>query len=276
MHKRDAIVLIVICCVVVVCAGATRGSKLLMCTTNLKKIGEAMPMYCDSYDGKMPTVSGGNYIRSHYVCATYDTTTGQVWTMLGCLFKAGLVPDGRTFYCPSTRGWMDEYLAFSNPAPWGSNLDKQAPNPPGFGIIWLRITKGYIYWPQSTTMVTGSGSNLYGVGGVLLDSGGSSGASLRYKVGQPAPPYLASQLDSGRALVADCEGQKDDSTRYNVNTLFPDGHTRYQLVPQYNGKWICPYQVHRPADSVASEWYGDGTMWDNIAMMSNYMYLLQP
>jgi prepilin-type processing-associated H-X9-DG protein len=281
MLKRDAIVLVVLCGLVVLCAGAGRmHAKLVMCDANLKSIGEAMRMYCDSYDGKMPTLNpsfingkwvDGNCIHAQYVCSMYDAsaTPNQVWLLLGCLLKAGLVSDGRTLYCPSAPGYMDEYLSYSNPAPWGSNLPNQMPNINGTGNIWLRITKGYIYWPQSTTLVT---AGYHGVGGVLLDGNGYS----RYKVGQPAPPYLASQLDPARAMVVDGEAQKDESGKYKVNALFGDGHIRYQLVPQYSGKWICPYQGSRPSGAIATEWYSDGVLWDNVTLMSNYMYLLQP
>jgi prepilin-type processing-associated H-X9-DG protein len=286
MRKRDAVVLAILVTFVVLNAGAFRmHSKVLMCTTNLQKIGQALPMYCESYDGKMPSMNlyvnytdnkwhSENCERAHWAISQYQPGTGQAWSGLGCLFKAGLTPDGRTFYCPSAAGYMEEYASYCSPAPWGSNLQLQMPNSPGNGNLWLRITKGYIYWPQGNQNVASSYINPFD--GKPLGYPNSSNGYSRYKIGYPAPPLLYSQLAPSKAMAVDSEPQQDDGTNYKVNGLFGDGHVRYQLVPRYNGLWICPYQASRPATAIPSQWYGDGMLWNDITLVSQYVYQLEP
>jgi prepilin-type processing-associated H-X9-DG protein len=289
MRKHDAVVLIVICGLALLSAGALQvggriRAKALMCTVNFKEIGQGLAAYYDYYDDKMPTMNvyydnGGwraqNCVRVHYVYSQWDDGINpkQIWTLLGCLFKAGIVTDGRTFYCPATERSMDEYLSYSNPAPWGSNINLQAPNigSGATGNMWLRARKGYVYWPQSTELVT----SLY-----QLDDQGWG----RYKVGRPMPPMKASQLDVNKAMAVDGEGQRDDAGGFKVNALFPDGHARYQFVPRYTdpatGKrlWICPYQGSRPASADPRDWYmyGENTVWNDVTIICNYMYALEP
>jgi hypothetical protein len=261
MRKRDAMVLLVLCGSVVLCAGAGRmHSKLLMCTTNLKMMAQALPVYCDSYDGRMPGMDNTNSIRAFYLLSAQDTSTNkQTWYNAGCLFKSGLVPDGRTFYCPAAPGYMSEYLAYSNPAPWGSNLALQAPNRPGTGNVWLRAIMGNIYWPQNRRLATASDISSLG-----------TGASLRYEAGYPLPAWTASDVDPAKAIMVDARGQKDEGTTYQVNAVFSDGHVRYQPVPvdAATGKWMYPYQAQIPVGATSSQWVE--------TTMARYMYRLQP
>lgn len=261
MRKRDAIVLVLLCGFVVLCAGAGRmHSKLLMCTTNLKKMSQALKVYCDTYDGTMPAMDSVTYIRAYWMLSSWNYTTNkQDWANAGCFFKAGLIPDGRTFYCPATPGYMDEYLAYSNPAPWGSNLQLQAPNQSGTGNAWLRAVKGYIYWPQSKRLATASD----------LATMGSS-VSLRYQVGYPMPTYTISELDPARAMVVDSVALTDETGMYKTNALFGDGHVRYQTTPRNSstGKWYYPYQGQFPNGLTAAQC--------TEIIMCQYMYQFQP
>jgi hypothetical protein len=240
-------------------------------------------VYWGTYDGKMPTMNAygsggqwyyGNCIRPHYVYSVYyaEATPNQEWMLLGCLFKAGMVPDGRTFYCPATNGSMDEYGAYSNPGPWGSNIDQQTPNigPGATGNLWIRATKGYVYWPQGREMVKTGWITPY-------DSNPMpSVSSWRYEIGKPASPFKASDLDTTKVMAVDGTPQRDSTGGYKVNTLFPDGHTNYQFVPKHGDKWICPYQGGRPLDMNPAEWYGDSALLDSVTKICNYMYAFQP
>jgi hypothetical protein len=283
MRKRDVIVLVLICGFAVMSAGALRrgGSmraRTLMCTVNMQKVGQGMSAYFGTYDGRMPvtwvSVTGGkrvsaNCVRYHYMFSWYDDVSGvqppQIWLQFGCLYKAGIVPDAETFYCPATEGSMDDYKSYGGHSPWGELPQYGNPAP-----TYIRLTTGFAYWPQARGMVTGT-STLYGVDGVALTSNGYG----NYRAGLPAPALKASDIDAGRAMAADNGPQPDGLGGYKVNTLFPDGHTNYQPVPRYDGKWICPSRGRRPTDVPESQWYGDGNLLDNVTMMSNYMYLLE-
>jgi len=244
-----------------------------------------MSLFTDSYDGRMPTMNvvltgsgttapwqAENCIRAHYVLSQWDAYAGQIWMLLGCFFEADLIEDGKTFYCPATDGWMDEYLSYCGPAPWGSNLDLQPPNAGGSMNKWLRITHGYIYWPQGKRMCAGTASAVCLADGTPLDGGGY----WRYAPGRPEPPQKASDVDMLRAMVVDSMAHVDDAGSYRTNALFPDGHTKYQYVPTTSdGRWICPYQALLPAGADPAEWYGNGTFWDDTARIYNYVYQLQ-
>jgi prepilin-type processing-associated H-X9-DG protein len=300
MRKCDAVVLVVICGIALLSTGAMSvggrmRAKTLMCTANLQKIAQAMAAYTDNYDGKMPTMNvytysgtwrAQNCIRVNYVLSQYSdgASPRQIWMLLGCLFKAGLITDGRTFYCPATTGAMEEFLSYSNPAPWGSSIQLQVPNsgPDGNGNMWLRARKGYIYWPQGKQMVTESFRNPYD--GQPLGEPDSTNGWGRYAVGKPAPPLKFADLGPNYAYAVDGEGQRDDSGGYKINTLFGDGHVKYQFVPRFTdpatGKrlWICPYQGSRPANADPLEWYrqSDGYWWDSVTNICNYVYALEP
>jgi hypothetical protein len=294
MRKRDTIMLLILCGLVLFTSGALRSggsarAKALMCTANMQKVGQGLSVYWGGYDGRMPnmnwdyTANGRwrfeNCVRGNYVYSVYSSYVEpkQAWVLLGCLFKAGVIDDGRTFYCPATEGSLDEYKSYSNPAPWGnSTAIQQAKESLQTGNTWLRANKGYMYWPQGRLMVQSGYKSPYDNLRPLGDGMGWG----RYQVGQPAPPLNSSDLDIGKAIAVDHESQPDGTGGYKVDALFPDGHTNYQPVPKHNDdgtmKWLCPYQGSRPTAVNPYEWYGDGQLWVYATMMSNYMYLLQP
>jgi hypothetical protein len=296
MKKRDVLILLLVCAFAVFCAGAlhkggSQRARNLMCTVNMQKVGRALSAYWDQYDGRMPNMNYStstgvytfqNCVRTPYLYSVLDQgaiTSGdkQAWLQLGCLFRSGVVTDGKLFYCPATYGAMDEYYAYSSPSPWGSSLDQQISNYPGNGNIWLRSVKGTAYWPQGKLMATGSSATLYNpYDGQLLGYPSSTNGWSRYLAGKPAPPFKASDLDIGKSTAVDNISQPDGFGGYKVDALFPDGHTNYQPVPKYDGKWLCPYMGGRPSDVVAAEWYGDGSLWDNTTMPANYMSMLVP
>jgi prepilin-type processing-associated H-X9-DG protein len=293
----DVAVVVMLCIFVLMTAGAMyRGgsmkAKTLMCTVNMQKVGQGMSVYSDVSDGRMPSMNlytengkwkSENCIRTHFVYSQWNSTVtpNQEWMLFGCLFKAGMISDGRTFYCPATSGAMDEYNSYNNPAPWGSNLQLQPANIPGTGNIWLRVIKGYIYWPQGSQMVLSGFLNPYD--GKPLGYPNNNNGYGRYQIGKPAPPLKFADLGLNYAYAVDGESQKDDSGGYRVNALFGDGHVKYQFVPRYTepatGKrlWICSYQGSRPVNSDPKEWYknGDNTVWDAVTIICNYMYALE-
>jgi hypothetical protein len=281
MRKRDAIVLLLICGFVLLNAGALRtgGSmraKLLMCTTNMKKLGEVLPVYCDGYDGRMPypasVVQGGlSYIKTPYeICMDPDrnaTTPNDVWVNLGCLYKAELVSSGMLFYCPANPSGFAEYDSYC----WSGSLDASGNkvrvpwgttyNWPTYASSWWHVSamKGYIFWPQSKHLLTQADFN-------VLSSQPGVNPAVRYRVGLPATPANFSDMNPNKAFSGDY--QAHNVPGYSVGAVFGDGHVNMQNVPVDNGKYWYPYQSSPPAGATVSQWSERNT--------SEYMNALQP
>ena len=81
-------------------------AQRIQCQSRLRNIAAAIGPYASTYDGKMPTMNayaeGGrwiteNCIRAHYIYSQWDASAGQIWVLLGCLFKAGIIERSRLF-----------------------------------------------------------------------------------------------------------------------------------------------------------------------------------
>jgi hypothetical protein len=231
----DAVVLIGLCAIVVLTAGAMSiggriRAKTVMCQQNLRCIGQALNVYTEDYQGKLPVTDGvlydsRPYIHAYYLLRAMTSTTAKPWYHLGCLFGSGLVTDGRSFYCPAAKGSTDDYLQYCAPAPWGS-LPQNINNPPsGNGNQWLRVTKGYIYWPQSTEAADN-------------DYMGNMSGNIGYKLGYPQTPATADKVDTSKAIVADEIFHVE--SQYKTNALFWDCSVAYQDDGKTaDGKLMC-------------------------------------
>jgi prepilin-type N-terminal cleavage/methylation domain-containing protein len=274
-------------------------AQRLQCQAKLKGLGSALSPYAGSYDGKMPTMeveaASGRWqtvecIRAHYIYSKYIEGTApqpQVWLLMGCLYKAGFIESGMSFYCPAVEGWRDEYDSYNSPAPWGSQLELQPGASPGTGNTWLRAWKGYVYWPQGRKMVKSGFISPFTNRALNYRSDyptpASFGAGGRYQVGKPAPPIRYDEIGPGFSFATDGTAHSIKGSGYLTGAVFGDGHVNMQKMPQHlraaDNKllWICAYQNKRPADADPAEWYGDGaTPWDSITEISNYVFALQP
>jgi hypothetical protein len=236
MRKRDAIVLVLLCGFVVLCAGAGRmHSKLLMCTTNMQKTGQAMAIYTDSYDGKLPTLQ---YYDSQVPCieSTYlisrNRIAGPLYIHLGCLYGAGLIPDGQSLFCPGIDGWRGEttnmgtnngtYLGAVHAVTKKFVDIKPGVSQPNQG--W-KATKGYCYWPLSKRRVISPGDI----------TAMPSSCWHNYVVGLPFSATKADDMDTSRPMVTDRKFHRDSGGGWMVNCLHPDGHVTYQPQPKADG-----------------------------------------
>jgi prepilin-type N-terminal cleavage/methylation domain-containing protein len=261
----------------------------IQCSSHLKGLAASLAPYAEMHDGKMPAMdvslngsswTMGNAVHAPYYISAYIDTASprQIWMLLGCLFNAGIIDNGKTFYCPATEGWLDEYKGYTTAGPWGTNLPNQQANQTT-SSIGIRMPKGYTYWPQGRKPVYQVGTNLYGpYDSRALGDGRGWG---RYNVGFPAPPLKYSDLGPNYAFAVDHQPHAVRGSGYVVGAAWGDGHAGAQKVPQYNHngtlKWICYFQGTRPSDYKTTEWYGDGSIpWDNITVISNYIYMLQP
>ena len=218
-------------------------AKRLQCQTRLKAIGTAIAPYADTYGGKMPlmTSADNRWQHGHWQLASLDAGTGiQTWYGLGCIFKSGFVTDGRLFYCLATEGWLDEYLSYCNPAPWGTHLDQQQPNigPGATGNLWLRCTKGYSYWPLARKNWTATD-----FAAVKAGSDAGNNFTARYAVTSAAAPVNYADIGMSRSLCFDFSIHQVKGSGYNINVLFGDSHVILHKVPKNAAdKYMYPWQ----------------------------------
>jgi prepilin-type N-terminal cleavage/methylation domain-containing protein len=220
-------------------------AQRLQCQTRLKSIGGAMAPYAETYDDRLPMMTGapntpsaGTFMRGHWNVSELKDDV-QKWYALGCLFNAGFVTDGRLFYCPAAPGWREEYLSYSNPGPWGTKLDQQLPNI-GAGNVWICVKRGYTYWPLSRKIMTAKE-----YASVLSRPAvQNQGFDLRYKTGYPSPAVKYSDLDPGRAISWDASTHAVKASGYNYNVAFGDSHVIMHRVPKdtTTGKNLYWYQ----------------------------------
>jgi len=95
---------------------AREGAKRTACLSNLRQLGVAMIEYSIRFKGGYAPIgymrtSGGTHIKMLNTTAYYNRTDGSGPIMLGYLVAAGLIKDGKPYYCPSESNpqWMYNY-----------------------------------------------------------------------------------------------------------------------------------------------------------------------
>jgi prepilin-type N-terminal cleavage/methylation domain-containing protein len=241
-------------------------ARRLQCSFRLKEIGHAYSMYQETYNGDLPTPEQGGKWIQHYFVYRRDTSG---WSNMGCLFAAGFIQDGRTFYCPATEGWLEEYRSYCNPTPWGT-LPQNVNNPPtGNGNQWVRAHNGYAYWPQSKDIVK---TNV--AGEVHHNAVGI------YQVGYPKTPLHVSKLLQTKAFASDLTFHAVKGSGWNMNAVFPDGHVSFQMQPKDPATERSMYFRTRQYPGTVV----DGDTWHDTAEQSRsvvvtiaeFMFALQP
>ncbi len=253
MRKRDILALIALCVFVAASAGAAvRGGRMhaksLMCSTNMKVLGAALSAYVDIYDGQLASLENTSvyptWTQHFYLLRREYTPGNNLWKHWGCLYAAGLVADGRTFYCPAASGSIDEYISYCDPAPWGTLPQVSNMPPQGNGNQWVRATRGYLYWPQSTDTFKSN-----------VSSEINSNAVGIYQVGCPKSATTLSMLDEGRAVGADLVYHDDGP--YMANVLFWDGSVVYRGAPTASDGRKMQFndaQQNPRGEAFASDW----------------------
>jgi prepilin-type N-terminal cleavage/methylation domain-containing protein len=225
-------------------------AQRLQCQTRLKAISGSMAPYAETYDGRMPQMTGapsppntnpaysGTFMRGHwFVSELYNDV--QKWYALGCLFKTDFVSDPRLFYCPATPGWREEFLSYCNPSPWGT-LPQSNPSTTDSGNNWIRVTKGYTYWPLSRKKMTPAEYASF----TARPAEGQQGFNLRYRPNYPGPAVKYADLDPSRPVSWDATPHAIRGSGYNYNIAFGDSHVVLQRVPKdrATGRYLYWYQ----------------------------------
>jgi hypothetical protein len=234
MNRKDALVLLVLSAFVIVTAGAQH-ARTLMCSTNLRSIGQAMASYTADYDGKLPLLQYYNAsvpaIESVYLLSR-NVSGKPVYIQLGCLYGAGHLGSGEILFCPAISGSIGSRssLGTNNGTYMGavhSVTLKFADITPGVSQPnqGYKATRGYCYWPLSQRLIV-SPTDLTKMPASTWN---------RYKVGMPYSATTVSDLNPTKPMVADCKFHYTDRSEWKVNCLHPDGHVSYQDQPKRDG-----------------------------------------
>jgi prepilin-type N-terminal cleavage/methylation domain-containing protein len=255
-------------------------AQRLICKSKLKDIGTTVATYAEQYDGVMPRSdgyeTGGIQLKHAYwaLAIRGDLTQPTQYYGLGGLWKAGLIPDGKEFYCPATRNWLDEYKKYCDPTPWGT-LPQNYNQVYGSGNEFLRAYKGFLFWPQTRDMLTQTERNTWPSSLGWINS--------LYKVGLPYSPYRHSDMSPSRALSVDCSPHMIQGSGFNVNALFGDNHVNLNLWPTSpTKKFYSPYLLTNDDWQIVADMeppYNMGQYWaggvQNIHH-AEYFFKFQP
>lgn len=243
MKKRHAFTLVELLVVIAIIAvllavlmpsltSAKSLAKRLQCGKKLSGIGRAFNMYTEQYQGELPTLENHPATGWGSIESTYLLSKTGVYVHLGCLYGAGFVEDGQTFFCPAVDGWYGEmvnrgqnngtYLGAVHATTLKFADVSSGVSQPNQG--W-KATKGYCYWPLAKTMIKDAAAL-----GKL-----SSGAQSRYKVGLPYTASKLTDLNMTRPLVTDNQFHSTKMSGWLIDCLYPDGHVVYQKQPKRAG-----------------------------------------
>jgi prepilin-type N-terminal cleavage/methylation domain-containing protein/prepilin-type processing-associated H-X9-DG protein len=266
-------IIVVLFALVIPALGRAKAQALnLHCSNRLAGIGKAMSMYADGTGGTLPRLqrdedpqvpdSGPGYIE-WYHAYKWSNRNGPYWCQLGCLYKAGYIDNGVTFYCPAVETWREVYRSnCSADGVWGE------------GRVDPCLFAQYIYWPQSKVNYTAE----------QLEAS-RPGATGNYVAGLPMSATLLVDLNQHKAMVADYHFHSLKTSTWNLNVLFPDGHVTSNLQPRDEddlGLWHAQDQWYSGAITYTSQ----GMLWSDSAEqgrhrtesvpVSRYMCALQP
>ena len=232
-----AIIAVLLAILMPALSGIKSAGKRLQCAHRLGGIGKAFSMYVGQYEGHLPlleyTPGYGGYDGTPCVESTYllskNSTGGYVH--MGCLYGAGLVDDGKVFFCPAVDGWMGEVsqVGTNNGTYYGAvhaTTRVFADRSPGVSQPnqgW-KARRGYCYWPLAKEYATQADINRM-----------NGTASTRYVVGLPLAAIKQNELLMSRPIVADNQFHSTKTSGWLIDCLYPDGHVTYQKQPMKDG-----------------------------------------
>jgi prepilin-type N-terminal cleavage/methylation domain-containing protein/prepilin-type processing-associated H-X9-DG protein len=257
----------------------------LRCGNSFKGIGMAIKFYGDNYDGKLPQLeydTGTDHeTQQHPYWAFRDASSADPtkWAMtinFGCLFKAALIQNPSTFYCPADGRWKDIMKSYATGGQWGEkvpilpvNDPSIADNPdpddrPAANVACLRTN--IAYFPQSKEFIKTAAR------ATALQP--SSGLPDFYEKDYPDIAYKIADLDSNKAYASDngghaIGGRTTAGTKgKGQNALFGDGHVIFSPPPKDATGTV--YRIRQENEETTD-------VIDGVVPRTNrYFYCLQP
>ena len=202
------------------------------CVSNLRQIGVAIFIYAGDNAEKMPpnrvnATSGSVWYPYEVGRCTLANDWSQGPHNLGSLWATKNIPDGKIFYCPSSKRFPGnfQYETYAQEDPWPFG---QSASDPGYNGGITR--SGYSYFPQNKTKEVIRGVPLYAVMGQTSVNG------VVYNL------LKQTDVDVNKAMVTDLVYSSApaavphrDGSLSGLNAMFGDGHVFYQSqrrVPQ--------------------------------------------
>ena len=227
------------------------------CVNNLREIGVGLNLYATDANDYFPLcgwvnpTSGGNPWQTYLAARMLGTGTNiiQGYYNLGLLFRTGIVPNPKTFYCPSTSAINSVfsygyYTTASNSWPFAPN-DGQNPY----------IRTGYNYYPQLRVierLVTAFGP---------FNVPKLTASQVQLEFGeQPlslVTPARWTDLDPKKSVTTDLVNStgmlshRATGTVAGLNALFPDGRVVFQnqrtASTTVNSPWFWAFWNYIPS-----------------------------
>jgi prepilin-type N-terminal cleavage/methylation domain-containing protein/prepilin-type processing-associated H-X9-DG protein len=204
------------------------------CVSNLKQIGIGIMIYASDNADKLPPnrveVTDG---RSVWYPYEVGRVTGGTWSQgphnLGSLWATKAIPDGKVFYCPSSRRLPGghQYATYAQTANWP--FGQPASDPYFNGGI---TRSGYSYFPQSKIKEVDARGNPFPYAAIKLQTVNG----IRYNLLKSSELNPSKSMSTDLIYSSSAEAQPHRDGRIGgLNALFGDGHVRFQSqrsVPQ--------------------------------------------
>ncbi|KAF0172746.1 MAG: prepilin-type N-terminal cleavage/methylation domain-containing protein [Limisphaerales bacterium] len=224
-------------------AKAKERSLRVSCASNLKQVGVGVFMYAGDNDDKLPPNRVSATSGSLWYPYEVGRQTGQNWTQgphnLGSLWATKVIPDGQTFYCPSSKRLPGEfrYDAYAKIGPWPLGADPADPLWTQLGVSSGNVRAGYFYLPQSLIKDVDAAGNPLPYARITLRR--VSGVDYNF--------LRMAEVNAGKSMGTDLvysSAPKSQPHRDGVaglNGLFADGHVNYQSQRKVPQAWASPY-----------------------------------
>ena len=76
-------------------------AQRVSCASNIRQIGTGISLYAQDFDGVIPPMNEVRPLQTEGHYTRWFKSADATWWNVGFVFKAGILKDGKVFYCPS-------------------------------------------------------------------------------------------------------------------------------------------------------------------------------